>query len=428
MACAQGFDVFAEAPVQACVEKTDTMICYPMTKIYGEGPLEFFIEAESSKYIDMRHTKVYLQMRILRPDGTKLTPEEDNKVGPINLPFHSLWKHVDMTVNDVMVTSCTPTYHLRSYLTTLLSYGADAKNTQLSREGWKEDTAGAFDDVSGKNEGLTTRCKKTNRGRTYDMTGYLHLDLCQQEHYLINGSSVMLRFQRNPNPLVVMADEDGPAYKVEVLKLELELKKHTPYPAMAAKLEQELRRSTAKYEMNRILFKQIAVPRNQLSFHVDNLFLGQQPHRAFVVMIDQDAFNGLYHKNPYHFKHNNLTDLRFNIEGEMFPQIPFKPNFEEGLYIRCYESLFEAVGKSGLDEGNGIERDWYPDGYCIFGADFTPDSSDGCTRNPFKVGKTSLSATFATALPRDIYVFVMAEFNNKIEMNSNRHVIMDYTL
>ncbi len=425
MACAQGMDLFSQAPIQNLIERTEEVVCRPLTKVFGDGPIEILVEAEAIKFIDLRRTKMFVVVRITQEDGSLIGPEDN--VGFTNLPFHTMWKQVELATNNVVVTSCSPTYHLRAYLTTLLSYGADAKSTQLGRELWQEDTPGKFDDISGGNLGLEYRKSFSKNSQYVELSGYLHLDFMQQEHYLVNGTSVMLRFLRNPNCVSLMAPKNS-NYKIEIVDCELSMKRHIAYPGVQKEVEQKLRSSPAQYEVNRMLFKQIAVPANQLSFHCDNLFLGQQPHRAVVVMIDQDAYNGAYDKNPFYFKHNNLTDLHFNLEGQMFPQVPFKPNFAEKKYLRCYESMFEALGKSGLDEGNNIKRPWYDKGYTIFACDFTPDSSDGCTRNPFKVGKTSLSATFAEKLPNDIYVFVMAEYNNKIEVNANRHVIMDYTL
>ena len=425
MACLEGIDFFGQDPIQTVVEKTDDTVYYPLNKVFGEGPVEFIIPPEDSRYIDLRRTKMFLVVRILNEDGSDIA--EDENVAFANLPFQLMWKQAEISANDVIISTCSPTYHLRAYLTTLLSYGFEAKNTQMKRELWQEDTPGQFDNLTGGNFGLKFRQEYTKGSRKCDLYGYLHLDLMQQEHYLLNGTALKLRFIRNPHELLLMAPE-GTKYKVVIDQCELHFKKHMAYPGIVGRVEQELRSKTAKYNFSRVVFKQMAIPANQLSFHYDNLFLGQQPHRAVVFMIDQEAYNGAYHKNPYNFKHNHLTDLRFNIEGELFPQIPFKPNFEEGLYIRCYESLFEALGKSGLDEGNNIHRNWYDKGYTIFAADFTPDSSDGCTRNAYKTGKTGLSGTFAYPLPNDIYLFVMAEFNNKMELNANRHVILDYTL
>ena len=49
-------------------------------------------------------------------------------VVPINNAFHSLFSQIDVTLNDVNVSSATPTYPYRAYIETHLNYGTDAKN------------------------------------------------------------------------------------------------------------------------------------------------------------------------------------------------------------------------------------------------------------------------------------------------------------
>ncbi|MEG7523508.1 MAG: hypothetical protein M3H12_10465 [Chromatiales bacterium] len=63
-------------------------------------------------------------------------------MGPVNNWLHSLFSQVDVYLNGTLATPSTTTYPYRAYIDTLLSYGDDAKATQLTSQMWCKDTAG----------------------------------------------------------------------------------------------------------------------------------------------------------------------------------------------------------------------------------------------------------------------------------------------
>ena len=72
----------------------------------------------------------------------------------------------------------------RVMLETLLSYGEDAKKTQLSSALYYKDAAGQMDTLAlaagdgvVPNEGLVKRSRHTHRSRVVDMMGRLHADI-----------------------------------------------------------------------------------------------------------------------------------------------------------------------------------------------------------------------------------------------------------
>ncbi len=50
-----------------------------------------------------------------------------------------------MYLNDTLVTPSSNTYLFRAYVDTVLSYGDEAKNTQLTSQLWDKDPAGHMD-------------------------------------------------------------------------------------------------------------------------------------------------------------------------------------------------------------------------------------------------------------------------------------------
>ena len=53
-------------------------------------------------------------------------------VAPVNNTLHSLFSQLDVSLNDVPISSSTPTYLYRAYIETHLNYGNDAKESSLN--------------------------------------------------------------------------------------------------------------------------------------------------------------------------------------------------------------------------------------------------------------------------------------------------------
>lgn len=136
-------------------------------------------------------------------------------------------------------------------------------------------------------------------------------------------------------------------------------------------------RGTAKYPLRPVDCKVYSIPQGSMSHMHENLFLGTLPKRLVLCCIDNDAFNGLYAKNPFHAKHNTINFFAVYVDGRQVPAKPLQPNFDQNLYVRSYVNLFSSTGKVAQDEGNGLTRADFGNGYTFFGFDLTPDACDG---------------------------------------------------
>ena len=61
--------------------------------------------------------------------------------------FYSLFSQVDISLNSTLITASTNMYPYRALLETLLSYGEDAKKTQLMSALFYKDKAGKMDSM-----------------------------------------------------------------------------------------------------------------------------------------------------------------------------------------------------------------------------------------------------------------------------------------
>ena len=128
--------------------------------------------------------------------------------------LHSLFSQVDVYLNDTLGTLSSNTYPFRVYVDTVLSYGAEAKNTQLTSQLWYKVTTGDMysTTVDGGNTGMVERRMHISESRVVEMTGRLHVDLFLQYRFILYGVSVKIRLVRSKDVFSLMAGGQNPDY------------------------------------------------------------------------------------------------------------------------------------------------------------------------------------------------------------------------
>ena len=384
------------------------------------------IPGTGDAYLDLANTYLLIRAKVVRGVGTDLAA--DTPVAPVNNWLHSLFSQVDVYLNDTLVTPSSNTYPFRAYVDTVLSYGAEAKNTQLTSQLWYKDTAGHMDatTVDGGNTGLIERQRHIAESRIVEMMGRLHVDLFLQDRFLLNGVSVKIRLVRRKDAFSLMAGGQNPDYKVQIVDAVLFARKAVLSPTVQMAHIKALEKGTAKYPIRPVDCKVYSIPQGAMSHTHENLFLGTLPKRLILWYIDNNAYNGEYSKNPFNAKNNAINFLAIYVDGRQVPAKPLQPNFETGSYIRSYVNLFSATGKQAQDEGNDLSRDDFGQGYTFFGFDLTPDGCDGCCFHLTRKGNLRIEMHFATALEHTVNVVVYGEFEAVLEIDKGRNIIYNY--
>jgi hypothetical protein len=72
-----------------------------------------------------------------------------------------------------------------------------------------------------------------------------------------------------------------------------------------------------------------------------NLIQGGLPNRIVIGMVDADAFNGTYTKNPFNFKNYDITTMGLTVNGENLPVKPLQLKFgADSNYISAFQTLY----------------------------------------------------------------------------------------
>ena len=114
----------------------------------------------------------------------------DAAVAPINNILRSLFSQIDVSLNDVSVSSATTTYPFRAYIETNLNYGTDAKESRRQAAMYFIDDNLTFsnpipDSSSARNIGLKRRHGICTAKPTSDMIGPLHVYVFNQNNIYV---------------------------------------------------------------------------------------------------------------------------------------------------------------------------------------------------------------------------------------------------
>ena len=372
---------------------------------------------------------MYVKFKIIKVDCHAL--DADSNVAPVTNFLHSMFNSVDLYLNNKLISSNSDTYPYRAHIENLLSYNADSKSTFLNASVlWVEDTAAHFDTLNHdgvKNTGIQKRIAVISQSKTAELFGRLHLDLFQQEKYLPNGIEIRLRLNRSSPNFCLTGGNNAPNAKIVLETVSLHVRNVELLPVVANDLNHVIAQQNMKIPIRRVEVKTFTIGNGIQSKVEDHLFQGQLPKRVFIAIVTNAAFNGGYASNPFRFQHFNLSKLDVSCNGHSIHNRPFEPNFEQGLYLKTYLSLYQAVSAFGLNKSFDIAKEDYNGGYCMWGYDLTADQgSEEGQLHPIKTGSLRFELQFAQALAAVINVIVFAEFDNQIEINSLREIVTDY--
>lgn len=418
-----GLDLFSIPPTQTSVESGQYVEYQPLTSLNPSGTIEFNINNKnSSEYLDLSHTYLYVRFKIVNSDGKNL--EADAKVAPVNNFLHSLFSQVDVSLNNTLITTSENTYGYRSIIENLLTYNGEAKRSQLTTELFYGDTPGKLDSIT-ENTGWGKRQKLTEQSKEVDLYGRIHSEVFHLDKYLLNSVDVRVRLIKSKEAFHLIADKDG--YKTSLSHVSLFVRKVRINPGVLLQHSLQLEKTTAKYFFKRVTLKTFSIPTGNLSSTLDNIFLSQLPTRVVIGCVSSGSFNGDVTKNPFNFDHHNLSYISLFVDGKQIPNSPLLPNFKNNLYVRSFHQLFSETGLASKNEGNNISLSDFGKGFSLFVFDLSPSLLDGNQIELVRSGSLRVELKFSDPLSSSIHVLVYGELDSLIEIDKTRSVVTDYS-
>ena len=96
--------LFHPGAKERAVTKVHWINFRPVTQISNSSTIEFNISGTSSDYVLLSKSRLYVQLRLLRPDGTHV--DSTDEAALVNLPLHSIFRQVDIMLNQADYEQC----------------------------------------------------------------------------------------------------------------------------------------------------------------------------------------------------------------------------------------------------------------------------------------------------------------------------------
>jgi len=368
---------------------------------YQSGSVIFKIVGDDN-FLDLSENELILQVSIRKEDNidaTKSSPLlRTDKIGPINNFISSIFSQCQVSISGKEVENSNATYPFRAYLENLTNYDHGAKNSWLQTELFYKDEAGRFDFTNletipeEKNDqgvvtkhaippnlGYIKRRKIFEEGQIVELKGKLHSNMFNINKYILSKTNI------------------------EAINTALETK-NAIYPYKHV----EMRTATISVDSQKV--------------ELQNLHDGVVPNLLIVAMIDTDAFSGKHNKNPFNFKHYNVTEMLPQVGGINMPYSnSLQFDFEKGNYCEAYNTLFKSIAEFP----NDISYSEYSRGNSIFAFKFTPDLCNNSHFNDSDSGKLTLKITFKENLRHPVTLIAYMEFDNVLQLTKGRVPIIN---
>lgn len=423
-------DIFSVPPTQVAIKKGMYEEVCPLNQITNDGPYEFRLPT-GPYWLDLKRNFINIQFKITKKNGKNLEAAKpaDEKpaqsagvIAPINLIGKTFFKQVKFFLNGKLVYDSGDKYAYKSYFESELFYSPEAKFTHLASAG--------YDDEGGYGDGgYQLRVDEYGESQIVETLAPLHIDLFLQDRYLVNRAEIKLELHRNSDAFCLLGTNEDCTLAVQSIKFYV--RKVELLDTVCNAIEKNMEHQTAKYPIRRVLMNNLHIPKGATSSPLNNIFSGQLPRRLIFGLVDGDSYRGKVSKNPFNFKHFNLSEIRVVCGGESFPSYPLRLNFSKNIYLKAYNGLFEGIDYTHPNQGNGIMPYNYKGGQCIFVFDLTPDAVANDHWQLLQEGVTSLELLFANgdSFPESgIECIVYAEYDNLIMIDKDRNVSYDFSI
>ena len=407
--------LFKTPEVETATQKREWITVRPISQLTEGAAIEFNVPGTSMTYIDLKNLLLYLKLKIVKADGTHL--EAEDIVGLTNNPLHSIFSQVDVNVQQHPTTEVGSNYAYKAYLDTLLECRS---LHDLDCQLFVKDEGGldmGDTDPNGRNNGLFLRASYTNRSKELELTGRLHVDLCQQDRLILNGVPINIKLWQNSDRFRLLSKDGAESYKVTITDASLKVASVKVNPDVILGQADVIKKSNALYPYTRSVVKTYAVPQGQFSFITDDVFQGEVPQQLVVGVVESAAVHGSYVKNPFNFQNFNCTYAGFFVDGQSTPSEPLQPNYKSDQFVDAYQRLYWDKRQRAVH----VTRSDFKVGYCLYVFRPSGDAKD----RPDERAHTRLELKFAEPLPSACTVIAYAKFPALMKIDANRRVSLE---
>ena len=464
------FDWFREKKLQNLVKGRRRIKIYPIT---ANEPYAFIIPANPKKWTDMQTLRFHARYRVWNVTRDS-APADTENFSLVNNIHHSMWAQISIRVNgDEFEDATTTTYPFKAYIQTLLNtdnyykeivlgptsawaYDTGTSGTGTSLNPYKTTTGldpNDFDDSTTEdvmmsegpdyatwslhkikkrlrdkdedyNEGYVKRRKGISTGSWVDFQ-------MVPQHDLITTKEIFEPNTRYDIVMTRMKDDFcfiQPASNTDQYRIDLEnicfTVEQVEVTAATNNYHQSKKRSgkTPTAQIRRNMIKYYPVEHGKMDLGQSNIFFtAPLPEQVYIFFVDQAAFHGTKHTNPFHFENLKIAEASLQVNGVNEPPDCYSTSKTGGELDVYHQFLFATGSRPNEPEAVPITFDMYKKGYFILAWDRTPNKDNGYFNNEVDTGYIDLNIRLTEALTNNNrMVVVYSSYKQDIEMNGDR--------
>ena len=377
----------------------------PVSQITHGSPITFSLN--STEYIDLNKTRLNLKVRIVKENGEAIAIAD--KVGFVNLVFHSLFRTVDVNLQHTATTTDVGTnYPYKAMMDTLL----DEVTGSLEAQMFYKDTYAFMDSTqvnTGQNGGLTDRWSRTMHGSSVELEGPIHADILKQDRLLLNGVRLDVVLHTQSDAFCLMVDGDA-KYKVHLMDATLKVCCNKISSGTLAAHAKMLETKNALYPYTHSTVKVYNIPKGSYTWTMDDLFQDKIPSKVVIGMVPEQAYSGSTSRNPFNFQNWDVNYISFLVNGHSRPGQPFQPDYDNNMYMTPYV----AMAKKYRDDGTRVKHFEFASGYCLYVFQVEDNTSI------IKKGNTRVVLKMSKPLPESVSIIVYGHFPGMMEIDKTR--------
>ena len=435
-------DLFRVPPTDISIASYRMVPISPFTT--GINPVDFQIDPQED-FVDLSRSYIELEWALKKvAAGQAVNTVRTDHTYLINNIAHSLFKQINVRLNGTLISPQTDTYHYKAYFETLLNYNRDDGETILKPQGWFNAidvpdalTANQLDQTHAEFRALTTNYQdyvksiqlenaKHAGGKARVLCLVPHIEVFYLSKLLIPEVQISVQLYFNPPEIWSMQHVNAVPFRLaaEDIKAKLYL---CPSIYMQLMSGVESGKQMVSYPTVRSEVRTYNIQRNTLHVEINNPFQNRLPNLVLIGLVDSRAFNGDVARYPYTFKPYNLKTISQMVRGEIYPFVPLElTHTDDSKDQRGYRQFLQATGSLCKSRGNMVRAlDWGHDHHCTLFV--YENAANGCLNspvlNPQLSGEIRLVLDFGADQGANLTAIVYAEFENKLEIDSNKSVM-----
>ena len=250
------------------------------------------------------------------------------------------------------------------------------------------------------------------------MRGYLDLDVCSLNKWILDLVPVKITLESAPNPFLINSDDNATAFKKQIKSIKLYVDKILPSPGGFLSVSKAVMRDPMEYILTRHLTYNEILAAGQSSITLNRPWQSRIPQKIYLFMVKQNADVGMYNESPLYFHHNDLINYRVMIDGN--PLLDVTCNSADG-YVGPY-----VISQKSYDEGDSfLPFDMYAHGGFILV--IKTNHSQKHELSFESKGNLSIILKFRNNVVENYIVYLIGQQHSSLSITGDRSCITNYT-